>query len=696
MDLGGGWPGNAIGGGNRGAANGGGQDADAFRQSLSRDFYLSNCAGSYACTSELGINSRKYHGLLNYSPSGNPSDALLLLSKLEETATVDGKRYALSSNCYPGAIFPDGRTRLSKFEFHGGFARWQYSLGGQFCANGQNGEVKPLEITREIWMPHGKPSTCIRYSTSKGFSGEILLEAIPLVLGRKASGLGAAAPKFSHTENSVEFSQPAHWGISCNSAAFIPNPLSYLRMQYPLEFERGEGGEEDLFSPGAFNSSLSNGGTAVFSAWVKTGQGASHPAEETNSTPAGGILDAQNRKMKVAENYFAFNSLPHLDHMRPLLYASDSFLTFFNGRHAICAGYPYFGIWGRDTFISLPGIAAMTGRHALARDIIDGMLHFEKDGLLPNFISESGEPSYSAADVSLWAIWSIWQLEKEGGVRQEDRLRWWKALRSIGYHYLKGNSLVRTEEDGLLSLRGERLTWMDAAKNGMAITPRPGRRVEINALWVFGLRYLSDFALKVGDNMAFEALAEAHSNASPPFREFFNEYAHFYDDGIKPTDGALRPNQIWALALPHIPVSPIHARQSLMSIREHLLTPCGLRSLAPNENNYHQHYGGSQQERDGAYHQGAVWPWLFGAYADAILLHQKDRASETLRMLTQFISMPGGAHGTLAEVYDPTNLTPAGCPSQAWSVAETLRACTLLYRAKYATGRLPDLLSEKQ
>lgn len=658
-----------------------GRDWD-FDSSLSRDFWLSNGCGSYCSTSELGINSRKYHGLLSYSPNGSLPDALLLLSKIEDSVVVDGVRHGLSSNCYPGTVHPGGWRRISKFEFDSVSARWHYTLPSFAQGGGQ------FEIIKDVWMAPGANASFVRYffPHSALAPHKISLELAPLVLGRKASSIGLPENRFSHTMRTVEFTAPVPWAIVSDYAVFHPHPLTYRNMQYPLEYARGEDGQEDLFSPGAFTCSLEQGG----SVYLRAEAGARLSISDAES-----FQHAHARRKRLLSEFYSHSQLPQLSHLDHLVLAADSFVTRSGNSHGIIAGFPYFGIWGRDTFISLPGIAACTGRHALARDIISAMLKFEKGGLLPNFIGEGGTPSYNAADTPLLAIWSIWQLENEGGVRMQDKAAWWPALRRIAYHYMKGNGLCKFEGDGLLSLQNGQSTWMDAMSGGKPVTPRAGRRVDINALWVFSLFYLRSIADELGDSEAEGAFEEAYSGASASFPNFFNEYAQYFDDGITPTDGALRPNQLWALALPNVPVSAYQARSSLLAIREHLLTPVGLRTLAPGDRNYHPHYGGAQGERDAAYHQGAIWPWLLGIYTDAILRHQPSRAGETLRLLNHALSQNSGAHGTMAELFDPTSLSPAGCPSQAWSVAETLRASVSLYKAKYASGRLPDLLSSK-
>lgn len=662
------------------------EQSEDFKRSLSRDFWLTNSLGSYVATSELGINSRKYHSLFAFTPDGNPANSAILLSKLEETAIIGEVRIPLSSNCYPGAVHPDGWKRIAKFEFDGVSAKWEYSLHDKNTGN-------DFTISKEVWMAHHSPAAFIRYSIPEMEkpAPAVAVEAVPLVSCRPIHSIGAAKNiRFSSSHDAAVFTSPHVWSLSIEGGEFTAHQDNYYRMQYPLDAPRGDSSEEDLFTPGKFTFSLNRGTSALICARAAL---SGVPEGLLNRLEHHKDLALRSKRLVMDfEKYNGFGQMPHLSH---LLLASDSFFTMLNGRRSIVAGFPYFGVWGRDMLLSLPGAAIYTGRHAIAREAISGILSFEKDGLLPNHFDNKGKPVYEAADVSLLAILAVWHLEEEGGLREEDRAAWWGSLKRIAAFYLRGNRLVTCGEDRLISLNTPRSTWMDAQIDGKPVTPREGRRVEINALWVFSLRYLSNFAAKCGDEGTADDLDDLHSDASRSFSEFFNQYAGYFDDGIGPTDGSLRPNQLFALALPHLPVTPPQARQALSHIREHLLTPYGLRTLAPNDRKYVSHYGGSQPQRDAAYHNGAAWPWIIGLYVDATLRHQPERSGELSRPVNHLVGESRGAHGTLAEVYDPTEFTPAGCPSQAWSVCETLRAAVRLYRQKYSHGRLPSLLAER-
>jgi len=274
----------------------------------------------------------------------------------------------------------------------------------------------------------------------------------------------------------------------------------------------------------------------------------------------------------------------------------------------------------------------------------------------------------------------------------------WPILRDTLKQWILGTMHTRMGSDGLISLRSERLTWMDAAKDGQAITPRKGKRVEINALWLNALSYSIDWAKRAGDGKSADLFYETFAHAHGAMDKFYLEDSHIFCDGIEPTDSSLRANQLWALALPRVQISPVQARRALGALIHTLwLNGAGVRTLAPSDSNYHASFSGSMAERDEAYHQGAVWPWLCGAWVESWLRHYPNRVEELHKQMLAVISprRPGALLG-ISEVRDPTEGTDGGCPSQAWSVGECLRACILLERARRWHGAsailAPDLM----
>lgn len=676
----------------------GNADLASFEESARREWWLGNGMGGWASGTVAGAHGRKYHGLL-IAALGKPEAPVRLLSKLEETALAGEKRVALSCNYYPGVVHPGGHKLISRFFFDGAIARWTYEFGGR-------------RLAKEVWCAHGAEATHIRYTLLEGEATG--LEVVPLVGERPAHGLGLEERMrgrgwFSARERSVEFRGPPAWRLEAGSGMFRPHPDVYRNFQYPLERGRGEAFEEDLAAPGRFEVMLREGHhfalTAVASAGRERGdwQDASgapmrSPAEPTERQGRGSLAaeepEAAGRRLDmVVEQFRQHNRFSPKPELEGLVRASDVFVIRDRRQYNIVAGYPYFGRWARDAMIALPGLCIYTGRHALAREIMEHWMGHLRGGLLPNRFDGNGQPAYESADGFLWMMWAISELEDEGGLPDGVRARWWPALRKAMREWVAGNEMARLDGDGLVSLADARSTWMDAAVDGQPITPRAGKRVEINALWVHALARAARMAGAVGDKASGEVFSEAHALARSSISKFYNEYAHYLDDGIEPTDGSLRPNQLWALALPDIGLSVVQQRQALHNVKEHLLVEGqGLRSLASTENGYMGQYGGARRERDLAYHQGAIWPWLLGAYASAQQSIYPQRVEEIERVLHPLLTpgRPGALLG-IGELFDPAGGQPAGAPLQAWSVGEVLRASVMLERARMRGGGMRTL-----
>jgi predicted glycogen debranching enzyme len=323
--------------------------------------------------------------------------------------------------------------------------------------------------------------------------------------------------------------------------------------------------------------------------------------------------------------------------------------------------------------ISLPGLLLATGRHALAREVL---LHYAsqmQDGLLPNFIDENGKPQYTSADASLWFANAVRHLADCSGDYQFIQSSLWKPLRSFLSSYMQGNPLAEMGSDGLLRVRDPAATWMDAKINGEAVVRRNGKPVEINALWHSTLRFMAGLASRFGDVKTESVCLRAAENAHSSFQNFLSPEGGLFDT-LEPNDGSFRCNQIFAISLPHSPLNHLQQRHLFNLVRSRLYTPLGLRTLSPTDPHYHDTYRGSQRERDEAYHQGAIWPWLLGAFYDAQLRVYPGSEAQVLSALKPFAeAMKQGCVGTIPELYEPSTLSPAGAPSQAWSVAEILR-----------------------
>jgi len=380
-----------------------------------------------------------------------------------------------------------------------------------------------------------------------------------------------------------------------------------------------------------------------------------------------------------------------------LLRAGRSFLiTTPSGRPAVIAGYPWFGSWGRDALISLPGLCFSTGRIAEGIEILTEIGRHERDGLLPNFFSADGAPeAYNTVDSSLWYFRAVQELLRISGDKALIRERFWPVMKRIIRSFMDGTRFgIGMNREGLLHAGDGQtaLTWMDATVGEIPVTPRHGCPVEINALWYNALCFTRDRAAEFGEP-AFSG-GDLIPLLSRSFREVFWNWGHdaascpqgclgdVFRDGV--LDTAVRPNQIFAVSLPFSPLDPAEQAAVVRAVREQLLTPCGLRTLSPADPAYRGRYRGNPAERDGAYHQGTVWPWLLGAFGEAVLRVADDpeREKENLRQylrtfLRQHLSEAG--IGSVSEVFDgDAPHRPGGCIAQAWSVAELIRLYTMI------------------
>jgi predicted glycogen debranching enzyme len=426
----------------------------------------------------------------------------------------------------------------------------------------------------------------------------------------------------------------------------------YYRFEHQRESERGLDARDDLFCPCELRYELLPGQSAVLVASTEF---------EVSPCPPQIYSDERNYRLTPA-----------------LKDAAARFFVSTQERSSIIAGYPWFTDWGRDTMISIPGLCLHTGRVAEARRILTDYASQIHKGLIPNRFVESGDPDTNTADATLWFVNAVYKtLEAEWD--EAFAVRMMRALEEVFDWHVRGTLFgIRVDPaDGLLTQGepGVQLTWMDAKVGDWVVTPRHGKPVEINGLWINAVRAMEWLAGKVGSPRSadFTAAAEAATASFEP--RFWHEVRGHYLDTVDPGDASLRPNQLIAMSLPFSPVDPEHARRALGVIARELVTPAGLRTLGPNEPGYRGRFRGSLPELDAAYHQGTVWPWLLGPYVTALVRYTGDRqeAKKVLRNARQMLSEYG--LGGIAEVYDGDEpQSPGGCPWQAWSLAEILRA----------------------
>ncbi len=645
---------------------------------LDREWLCTNGLGAYAMGSLAGANTRRYHGLL-VAALAPPLGRTVLCAKLDETFDRGDGPVALGANEFrDGSRNPWGVSHLQSFRLEGARPTWRYAVPGG-------------ALEKSIWMAHARSTTCVRYLTT-GTGGRLRLAVFATYRDYHHETRGAPEWRFDvrpiPTGATITAFPGAHpWRIiGPPGAIFVTAGDWWWRFLHRRERERGLDCEEDLFLAGYLHFPLSAGRPAVVLISSEP------PGQELGDiAPARAWQQQQQRERHLLRLAHAD---AHTDPVRAqLVLAADQFLVRRGNAPVgeagtILAGYPWFSDWGRDTMIALPGLTLATGRHAEARRILATYARYLDQGMLPNRFPDHNEsPEYNTADATLWYFQALAAYSAATG---DDTLiaELFTALDEVIAWHLCGTryGIGVDADDGLLRAgeEGTQLTWMDAKVGDWVVTPRQGKPVEINALWINALGHMDAWAQRLGRparprGTYTQTYADLAARARRSFAaRFWYAGGGYLYDVIDGPDGApdpsLRPNQLLAISLPHSALDRTRARSVLELIQRHLLVPTGLRTLAPSAAGYQGEYGGDPWRRDGAYHQGTVWPWLLGAYVDA-RRRVGLRAGEVQTLCRPLILHLGEAGvGSISEVFcgDPPH-RPGGCPAQAWSVAELLR-----------------------
>ncbi len=639
-------------------------DCTDLRRAGTREWLETNGIGGFACSTVVGMNTRRYHGLLTAATTP-PVERVVMLSKLEETLVVGDRRIDLSTNQYQGAIHPRG------FERQTGFRLDPFPI--------QSFEVEGIRLEKTVFMLHGSNTTVIEYRLTDpaGRTG-LRLEVRPLIAFRDYHSTthqnGALNPSVEQMPGLASIAPYAglpRLYLAHNASQVDTHGFWYRQFFYQAEAERGLDCIEDLFSPLAFEFELAGDQAAVVIA-------STEPQKAGNA--------ARFRRAELARRDKVANSVGPKDPLaRQLALAADQFLVKRGEGQTIIAGYPWFTDWGRDTMIALPGLTLATGNARIAKGILREFAHSVDQGMLPNRFPDAGEtPEFNTADATLWFFEAVRSYLAHTGDEQFVRDELYSVLKDIIEWHMRGTRYnIHMLENGLLNAgeAGVQLTWMDARVGDWVVTPRSGKPVEIQALWYNALKIMEDLAVGFGDVDAVKRYRTAAALVQWTFsRVFWNAEANcLYDvvNGGQP-DASIRPNQLFAVSLHHSMLTRERSQQILEVVERHLLTPYGLRTLSPSDPNYRPRYEGGPYERDSAYHQGTVWPWLLGAYITAFL-KIKGNSAETRAKAREFLKpieehFREGALGQISEVYDAeAPQLPKGCFAQAWSVGELLR-----------------------
>jgi predicted glycogen debranching enzyme len=626
--------------------------------SLGREIIRTNRAGSYASTTIVECNTRKYHGLLVCPVDELGGGRYVLLSSLDVTVVNEDRSFNIGIRKYKGDYFsPKGHKYIEDFET----------------------EVIPMRIFRvgnvllkmERLLVHYEEQLLVRYTILEA-SETMKLQIRPFLAFRSIHSLThanmAANTKIEMIKNGIKAKMYdgfpyLHLQFS-TKAEFIHVPDWYLGVEYIEEQKRGYDYSEDLFTPGFFELEAKKGDTIVFSASTREEKPTGLKAKFTKTVAS-----------KIPRNGF-LNCLKN---------AAQQFVEKRGEDTLIIAGFPWFGSWGRDTFISLPGIALARHKLELYRDVLDTQVKKMKDGLFPN-MGTAGQYAFNSIDAPLWFFWSLQQFVENGGSDYCER--YGNAVKSVLRAFKNGTAYnIHMRDNGLIyaDAPGKALTWMDAIVNGIPVTPRKGYAVEINALWYNSVCFAIEMAKIEKDKSFIKEFGHLPELISNSFLElFWDEKIGFLADYVNDEEGRnffVRPNMVIAVSLPYSMLDKEQMKKILDIADKELVTPRGLRTLSPGNKFYQGTYYGNQEERDRAYHQGTVWPWLFGPFCEGWLKVYGRQGVQKIRKLIFGLEEVMSEHGitTLSEIHDgdPPH-APRGAISQAWSVGEVLRIIDLL------------------
>ena len=656
---------------------------------LSREWLVTNGLGGYASGTVPGVRTRRYHGLL-ISALPAPFGRTMMFNHLtEEVRLPDGAHVQFGGEeMASGNLELPGVGYLMQFRLELGIPVWRY-------------EVEGIIIEKRIFLPHLQNTVHIHYrviSAPAAGSATVRMRLRPSIhfrpYGSTALELPGTPYRLTATDHRYEIQggqglPPLKLMVHGQRSVLVHHGGHLREILFREELSRGYEPRAAVWTPGYFRIDLAQGEEATLVASTEDWETiqALDPRDALNAE-----IERMNRLIAAAHPNARRSPAPEL------ILAADRFIMTPTTRPAdaarahaagdevrsVIAGYHWFTDWGRDTMISLPGLTLTTGRAMEAGYILRTFAHYVRDGLIPNLFPEGErEGLYHTADATLWYFQAIHAYLEFTDDRMTLKMLL-PVLEDIVQHHLHGThfGIGVDPQDGLLrqGAEGYQLTWMDAKVGDWVVTPRRGKAVEINALWYNALRLLEGWVREERGEEAARPLAEHAERARESFnrRFWYEEGGYLYDvvDGENGDDAALRPNQVFAISLPHSILDRSRWEPVIEVVKARLLTPVGLRSLAPGHPDYKPKYYGDLRSRDAAYHQGTVWAWLIGPFVDAWLkLHPEDNAGAR-RFLEGFVPHLGEACiGSISEIFDAEPpFTPRGCIAQAWSVAEVLRS----------------------
>lgn len=645
---------------------------------LQKEWLVTNGMGGYASNSLLGVATRRYHGL--FVPDLPSKGRTVIVPRMDDVVETERGTYPLS-----GVEYADGRLEgnashyLHSFRLEWQTPVWTFELDG-------------ARLEKRVVMPYGQNTVYIHFTLLRGASVRLRLR--PFVTCRMHDAslsrtlFNPNACVMTLTKGQHELSLPAEMPalklcLRPHAGSFTAEERIDRSVSYRVDRDRGSEHVEDLFSPGYFSVALAAGESIAMVASVESW--------DLLEFDTAAIFEAERRRLeKLAAlvpgtDDFALQLAMAADQfiVRPGSRPEEQVLARAAGEEArtVIAGYHWFGDWGRDTMIGLEGLTLCTGRYQEAGAILRTFAHYIRDGLIPNLFPKGERMAlYHTVDATLWYFHALDRYVQASDDR-EILMTLFPILKEVVHRHRDGTrfGIVVDLQDGLLraGASGYQLTWMDAKVEDWVVTPRRGKPVEIQALWYNALRLMAHWAQWLGEPSDGWMEAAKEVEASFHARYWYEAGEYLYDvvDGEQGDDPSLRPNQLFSLSL-RFPILRQERWQSVVDVvTDKLLTPVGLRSLAPGHPEYKPTYSGDLRARDAAYHQGTVWPWLIGHYVDARLKVYPDKAAVHSLLAAFHTHIQEAGIGTISEIFDAEPpYSPRGCIAQAWSVAEVLRA----------------------
>jgi len=661
-----------------------------FEKAIQMEWIETNGLGGYASSTVLGINTRKYHGLL-VAAFNPPMDRRVLLTKLDENLIINGKAYAIGSNEFKHGIQPQGYQFLSEFSLSP-MPTFKYS-------------VNDVWFQKTIFMPHKRNATVASYEVSNPHKESISIRISPLVNSRHFH----AVTDKDHIDWRF-LQKPLERGVIIQPSIPMSTLILYAtegryfagegtwakEMYFRVDNSRGESSLDDAYQPGFFEVSLSPMETKRFHVLATAGKNESEAQSVFSSIYAGKISDIEalynlelKRRMGLLDSFQRrYADLRMEDWLKWILLAADSFIVDRESTKTktVVAGYHWFEDWGRDSLISLPGLTLITGRFEDAKQILLTFKHYCQKGIIPNRFPDSAEdkPVYNTVDATLWYFNAVLQYLKYTNDFDFVRKELWDTLTSIIEHHVKGTLYdIRMDGDGLIA-HGPQLTWMDAKVGDCIVTPRDGKAVEIQALWFNALKTMEMLAKYFNQKEDAEKYSSMAERTRKSFIEkFWNPQKECLFDVVsgQQRDSSLRPNQMMAVALDFPMLDKAREEKVVETVWRKLWGTYGLKTLSEDDPRYVRKYLGDRLHRDSAYHNGTVWAWLLGPFTTAFLKVKNHEEKWRIFAFENFLKplfqkeVFQAGLGTISEIFDadPPH-SPQGCISQAWSVAEPLRA----------------------